>query len=213
MMMFTDRREAGERLVTELLRYQVIKSTSQREGLVLGIPRGGVVTAQAVDKGLGWKLSVVVTKKVGAPMQEELAIGAMGPDGEVVWNERVLHSLDLTEEEKERQVVVAEEKVRAYREKFLEFEVAVIHKVVIIVDDGMATGATMLAAVRWAKKQKAKRVIAAVPVCAVDTASEVEKEADQFACLERSEYLGSVGQFYRNFEQVSDEEVVKLLKN
>lgn len=210
-MMFVDRRDAGEKLVTELRSYEVIKKTPSKIGVVLGIPRGGVVTARAVAQRLGWPLSVVVTKKVGAPTQEELAIGAMGPEGEVVWNQRVLQSLHLTRDEKEWQVKIAREKVMAYREKFQEFEVAILGKVVIIVDDGMATGATMLAAVRWTRKQKAQRVIAAVPVCSSDTVGAVEGEADAFVCLERSEYLGSVGQFYQNFEQVSDEEVVKLL--
>lgn len=206
MKIFKDRESAGKILAKRL------KNT--KADLVLGIPRGGVVVAKEVAKKLNVPLDVLVVRKIGAPFQPELALGAVDQDGEVVWEENLL--ADVGQDKHKLQDVIKEEteeiarRGQVYRKGRPTLDV--FGKRVILVDDGVATGSTTLAAVRFLKRHGAKEVILAVPVAPKDTLKKLDEEADSMVLLDTPEYFQAVGQFYQEFEPVSDEEVVSLLK-
>jgi putative phosphoribosyl transferase len=205
-MIFRDRVEAGRRLAEELagLRGQDV--------VVLGIPRGGVEVAAEIARMHGWPLDTVIPRKVRAPGNPELGLGAVAP-GVRVLDERMIRTLGVTEEYLEREISEEEEEIRrrsaAYRggrpAESLEGKVAVV------VDDGVATGGTAAAALRWARAQGASQVILAVPVAPASAVAKLSKEADQVVCLETPEPFFAVGQWYVDFPQTSDQEVVSLL--
>lgn len=172
------------------------------------------MVAKIVAQKLGWPLSLVVTKKVGAPGQEELAVGAMGPEEEVAWNESLLRSLGLKTSELSAQIQKARVKIKSYQEKFKIKKLDFKGKAVVVVDDGVATGATVKAAIQYLRaiRPAPRAVIVAVPVCAQDAAGELKEMVDAFVCLDTPEWFRAVGQFYRDFPQVSDEEVERLLE-
>lgn len=208
-VIYRDRTEAAERLADHLRQLPVVRDTRPGRGMVLGIPRGGVVTAKAVADRLGWPVAAIVTKKVGLPGQEELAIGAMGPDGSVAWNQELLTILQLKPENLQAQVKKTEGKVDSYMEKFGSDELDIHGKTVIVVDDGAATGATMKAAAVWLRGKCT--VVVALPVCSPRAAGELAAAADYFVCPQTPEDFQAVGQFYREFSEVSDEEVLRIL--
>lgn len=201
-MKFTDRLEAGEKLAEELM---------GKYDLVLAIPRGGVVVGKVVADRLGLPLGVVVTKKVGAPGQEELAVGAMGPDGRVVWDRALLERLDLNTDELAAQIKNAKLKIKNYKAKFPPSPKLRRTSKIILVDDGVATGSTMKAAVAWLRRQGVARIVVAVPVCAPEAYGQLARLADELVCLVVPEDFGAVGQFYEHFPQVTDDEVVAIL--
>lgn len=203
-MKFMDRLEAGEKLAEKL---------PGKFDLVLAIPRGGVVVGQVVADRLGLPLRVVVTKKVGAPGQEELAIGAMGPDGRVVWDEDLMERLDLKEEDLKQQIYDSRFKIKDYMKKFKNQSLEVGGKKVLIVDDGVATGNTMKAAMAWLRRQGVAKIVVAVPVCAQEAYEELTELADEVVCLLVPDNFGAVGQFYEYFPQVTDEEVIDILQS
>lgn len=202
--MWKDRKEAGQKLAVELKKYK-----GKKEVLVLGIPRGGVETAFEIARELGAELGVVVTKKIPFPGQEELAIGAVDGDGEVVLDETLIVEQGIGNEyiEKEKERIVKEIK-RRYKE-FGEPEIK--GKIAIVVDDGIATGQTMKAALKFVKRKRPKRLVLAVPVAAKEILDGLGKDADEVVCLWKAEMMFAVGQFYDNFPQTSDEEVKVLL--
>lgn len=198
MKIFKDRVSAGELLANRL------KNT--KADLVLGIPRGGVVVAAVVAEKLNLPLDIIVTRKIGAPGQKELALGAVDGDGEVVWGNQLLEQLefkinDEIEEIKRREGL--------YRQGKKPLEVD--SKAVILVDDGMATGATVLAAVNFLKRHQVKKIIVAAPVASREAVSRIQEVADEVMILEIPVSFAAVGQFYQEFEAVTDEEVVQLL--
>lgn len=212
-MKFMDRLEAGEKLAEKL---------PGKFDLVLAIPRGGVVVGQVVADRLGLPLRIVVTKKVGAPGQEELAVGAMGPDGRVVWDEELIARLGINKADLATQIKNAKLKIKNYLKKFEKVRPCSIAgsdlngKTVILVDDGVATGSTMEAAIEWLRHKcqmlNAKcQIIVAVPVCAREAYEKLQGLADEVVCLSVPEDFGAVGQFYEHFPQVTDEEVVSIL--
>ncbi len=194
MKIFKDRQSAGKILANRL------KNTKAE--LVLGIPRGGVVVAKEVAEAINLPLDVVITRKIGAPNQPELALGAVDPDGEVVGVENLKLKIDDEMQEIKR-------REELYRQGRGRLEVQ--DRIVILVDDGMATGATTLAAVRYLKRHGAK-VILAVPVAPQEAVDKIRSEVDEAIFLEIPEYFQAVGQFYQSFDPVSDEEVVQYLK-
>jgi len=204
--MFRDREEAGRRLGAAL------EGRGYAQPLVLGIPRGGVVTAAAVADALGAPLGVIVARKLRAPMQPELAIGAVTADGTTWINEEAARltraSAAYLEEEIGRQSAEARE-----REAELDGHRrgSVAGRTVIVVDDGIATGATALAAVRAMKKEGAAKVVMAAPVAAPSSAGMLREAADEVVCLFEDPDLFAVGQYYRDFDQVSDGEALALL--
>jgi len=205
--MFTDRTDAGEGLAGELRRLDI------EADIVLGIPRGGLPVARPVADALDVPLDVVVASKVGAPSNPELAVAAVADDGTAWHNESLIGSLDLTagylEDETTHEQRAARQKRERYREGRPPLDLA--GKQVYIVDDGFATGATMFACVERVRADGAESVVAAVPVGSPRTADELERQVDHLVVLERPRSFRAVGQFFRDFSQVTDEEAMALL--
>lgn len=206
--MFSDRREAGRRLATAL---DHLKGTA--DVVVTAIPRGGVVVAAEVARSLGAPLDVVIPRKIGAPGNPELAIGAVAGDGVLVLNEDISMRLGIDEDylqrEKARQMVEIERRRKAYLKGRPGVEIA--GKTVVLVDDGLATGSTALAAARALKRGRPERLILAVPVAPRETLKRFSREVDEIVCLEAPTLFYAVGQFYRDFGQTTDDEVMAIL--
>lgn len=205
-MIFADRVEAGERLAVALARYK------GADAVVLAIPRGGVIVGEAVARALGLPLDVVVPRKIGAPGNPELGLGAIAP-GVRVLDEWLIERLGVTEEYLEREIEAEEREIerreRVYRAGRPPVDVA--GKVAIVVDDGVATGGTAIAALRWARAQGAARVVLAVPVAPPGSVAKLAREADEVVVLETPEPFFAVGEWYRRFDQTTDEEVIAAL--
>jgi putative phosphoribosyl transferase len=206
-MIFQDRREAG-RILAQLLRGVSL----QGNAIVLGLPRGGVPVAFEVARELRLPLDVFVVRKLGVPGQEELAMGAIASGGIVVLNEPVIRAYAIHPGTIE--AVAARERAEVERREAMWREgrapLALAGRTAILVDDGLATGSTMKAAVR-ALRPLASRVIAAAPVASVSACDEVGGEVDGLACVERPKRFAAVGEYYREFDPTPDEEVRALL--
>ena len=205
--MFRDRTDAGKQ-IAELL------GDLPSDALVLGIPRGGVAVARAVADALGLELDVVLARKMRAPMQPELAIGAVAPDGTAVLDERVLGEIgiltkEFLDDEIERRVAEVDERLRRYRGD--RPPLAVEGRTCVVVDDGIATGSTARAACLWLKRRGAAQVILAVPVAPARSLAELETIADRVVCPMVPDHFFAVGQFYEDFQQTTDDQVVELL--
>ena len=207
--MFKDRSEAGAQLSLMLKEYK------DKEGvLVLALPRGGVVTGYEIACYLNVPLDVVIVRKIGFPGQPELGIGAVSETGTVVLNQFIISTYgvpnDYIAREVSRQKEEISRRVKLYRRgKEL---LALDGKTIILVDDGVATGATMKAAINTLKEEKLTKLIVALPVAPPDIADELEKMVDEFVCIETPIDFTAVGAYYHDFTQVSDEEVVELLQ-
>jgi len=208
-MHFHDRREAGQLLAQELIFLK-----GKKDVIVLGIPRGGVVVAAEVARAIGAPLDVYITRKIGAPYNPELAIGAIASSGDVVLDEGLIGSLGVSPEyvqdETERQRREIERRLRKYRGNRSAQELK--GKTVLLVDDGIATGATTLAAIRALEKERPAELILAVPVGPPDAVARLREEVDRLVCLDTPRLFWAVGTFYEVFDQTSDEEVVRLLQ-
>ncbi|MBI3384648.1 phosphoribosyltransferase [Candidatus Gottesmanbacteria bacterium] len=206
--MFKNRLDAGYQLAEKLIYHK-----DKKDVLVLGLARGGVVVAKAIANKLKLFLSVICVKKLGAPGNPELAIGAVSEEKTVVWNKQLIKTLRVDEDYKEKVLSIKYQEVSKQQEKFRQGkELKLKNKTVILVDDGIATGLTMAAAIKFCRQTAAKIILAAA-VCAKDSFLELRPLVDEFICLEVKENFYAVGEFYEEFGQVSDEEVVKLLKN
>jgi predicted phosphoribosyltransferase len=207
-MLFRDRADAGRQLLRALARF-----AGRGDLLVLGLPRGGIPIAYEVARGLGAPLDVFVVRKLGVPGQEELAMGAIATGGVRVINPDVVDALRIPSAVIDR--VAAEEALelqrreRAYRGDRPEPDVR--GKTVILVDDGLATGSTMRAAVAALRAQEPAQVVVAVPVGAQSTCEELGREVDDITCLATPEPFLAVGRFYDDFSQTTDQEVHDLL--
>ncbi|MGZ8692195.1 MAG: phosphoribosyltransferase [Gaiellaceae bacterium] len=199
--LFRDRFEAGRRLAEAL--------GDGRDAVVVGLARGGVPVAAEIARALRAPLDVVAVRKVGHPRQPEYALGAVTP-GDGVY---VRGSDGLTEQQVARAVATAKEAAVALDRRLHARRPAASlqGRTVLLVDDGLATGATMIAAARWARTSGAGRVVVAVPVAAAESAELVRQEVDDFVSLHEPAYLGAVGVWYETFAQVDDDEVLRLL--
>jgi predicted phosphoribosyltransferase len=206
--MFKDRIDAGEQL-SDLLRERGVEAD-----LVLGIPRGGVPVARVVADRLGAPLDVVVAEKIGAPYNPELAIGAVAGDGSVWLNEELIERLGVSDgyvqETREEEAENARRKVERFHAG--ESLADVRGKRVVLVDDGLATGATAVACLRQIRNGGADRVVLAVPVAAPDSVERLRDEADEIVAVQTPEHFGAVGQYYRSFGQVSEKEAESYLR-
>ncbi len=205
---FLNRTEAGRRLAESLSAYR-----GREDAIVLGLPRGGVPVAYEVARQLGLPLDVFVVRKLGVPGYEELAMGAIASGNVSVLNEDVMRALPGSEAILE--MVKAQEKIELQRREtsYRQSRPApdLRERVVILVDDGLATGATMRAAAAALRKQGVAKIVVAVPVGAPETCREIELEVDETICVARPAYFHGVGQFYEDFSQTTDEEVRTLL--
>ena len=210
-MTFEDRIEAGRRLGEEL-RARGIPPESAT-GLVLGIPRGGVLTAAEVAKVLGLPLDVALARKVGAPANPELAVGAVGPDGRATIDEGVARRVGADDrwlaEAVDRARAEVADRPRQFRGGRPPLEVE--GRVVIVVDDGVATGSTAAAVGRWLADARVARSVLAVPVAPPSTAARLGDVYDEVVTLATPDAFFAVGEFYRDFRQVSDDQVRELL--
>ena len=206
--MFANKVDAGKQLANTLKNF-----SDKDELIVLAIPRGGVVVGYEVARVLKVPLDIIIPRKIGAPNQPELAIGAVGQDGSVVLNKKVVAQLGVSrtyiEEERRRQELEIKRRLDKYRGRipFPKLE----GKKVIIVDDGVATGATLRAALAFVRKQKVKELIIALPIGPLSSIQEFKKEVDQVICLLTPESFFAIGDFYKDFSQTSDEDVITLL--
>jgi predicted phosphoribosyltransferase len=205
---FPNRAEAGRLLAAKLENY-----LDRSDVVVLGLPRGGVPVAYEVAQRLGAPLDVFVVRKLGVPGFEELAAGAIASGGVRVLNEDVVRALpnadQLIESVTEKETVELERREQTYRDGRPAPELR--GRVVILVDDGLATGATMRAAVAALRQRGVAKIVVAAPVGAPDTCRELEQEADEIICAITPEFFQAVGQYYEDFSQTSDEEVRELL--
>jgi putative phosphoribosyl transferase len=205
---FSNRLEAGRLLAEKLVKY-----AGRPDVIVLGLPRGGVPVAYEVAKLLGVPLDVFIVRKLGVPGFEELAVGAIASGGVRVLNEDVMRALPNADETIEsvtaRETAELERREQSYRDGRPAPELR--DRVVILVDDGLATGATMRAAVKALRHRGAAKIVVAVPVGPPDTCREFEDEADETICATVPEFFQAVGQYYEDFSQTSDDEVRGLL--
>lgn len=208
-MLFQDRREAGKALAGELASFEETPNM-----IVLGIPRGGVVVGHEIARALGAPLDIYITRKIGAPHNPELAIGAVASDGTLLIDHQLVRRLgvsqDYVEQESDRQKQEILRRLAEYRGEGPSPELA--GKVVILVDDGVATGATTLATIKAIKSQEPAKLILAVPVGPRDSIESLRQEVDELVCLHAPEIFWAVGAFYNVFDQTSDEEVKALLE-
>jgi len=208
MRMFDDRHKAGRELASNLYEY------AGKDAIVMAIPRGGVVVGYEVAHALRAPLDIIVPRKIGAPFNPELAIGAVAEDGTTFLDRGLVDDLGVSQsyidEEAERQRQEIVRRLVLYRgdATYPRLE----GRTVIIVDDGIATGATIRAALASIKKKRPKEIIVAVPVAPPSTVGVLEKEAYKVVCIETPEPFYAIGQFYKNFEQTSDEKVTRLLR-
>lgn len=209
MRLLRDRQEAGRLLADKLTSYR-----GRGDTIVLGLPRGGVVVAFEVAQALAAPLDVFLVRKLGAPGGEELAVGAIASGGVRVMNQEVVHALGLGQAQIEaiaaREQAELGRRERAYRGQSAPLDLA--GKTVIVVDDGLATGASMRSALRSLQSHRPARLILAVPVAPRSTCTAIEREVDEAVCLMTPEPFYAIGQWYLDFAQISDEEVVRLLR-
>lgn len=206
--MFRDRMDAGKQLA------RLLDDRDVEADIVLAIPRGGLPVGRVVADALGVPLDIIAARKIGAPGNPELAIGAVASDGSVWLNDRLIDQIGVDDsyidEGIDRERENAQAKVDRYRKGRQEPEIA--GKKVLIVDDGVATGATTTACIRQVKNAGADRVILGIPVGPPDSIERLGSEVDEVLCVETPPHFGAVGQFYETFTQVTDEEAIDYLE-
>ena len=220
-IIFQDRIDAGKRLAKKLswLKQDQLKEERDRRQqsiVILAIPRGGVIIGDVIATELDAKLDIIVSRKIGAPDNPELAIGAVMPDGSYFLNQRLVNMLNVPQEyiqiQAHEQIKEIDRRLMAYRgskEYDNEFE----RKAVVLVDDGIATGATMTASAKWIKnKQQCKRLVIAVPVAPAEVLDDLNQVADEVIVLYTPEPFIAIGRFYEDFAQVSDNEVKEIMR-
>lgn len=210
-MLFRDRRDAGRQLAERLAFLK-----DEKNVIVLGIPRGGVVVAAEVARALNAPLDIFIAHKLGAPFNPELAIGALTSNGEVLLDENLVDQLYLSEKDIAREVEHQRKEIARRDARFRNASrrepLGVKNKTVVLIDDGVATGSTVLASLRALRKQQPARLILAIPVGPSDTVALLARECDQVVVLATPEPFWAVGRFYTHFDQTEDAEVMELLE-
>lgn len=207
-MIFTDRTDAAHRLAKRLVTYVTPQS------LVLGLTRGGVLVAHVIASDLALSFAALVVKKIPSPHNGELAIGAVAPDDVIVLDTELIRQLGVNEryihEEKRKLRSFINESMPLYQSQ--KFSSTLVGREVILTDDGIATGATFEAAMAWCRMIRVHRLIGAIPVAPRAVAARIRSLLDECIVLETPQDFQAVGQFYRNFAQVTDEEAVAVLR-
>jgi putative phosphoribosyl transferase len=206
---FDDRVAAGRQLAT------ILGDLRDQNPVVLGLPRGGVVVAAEVARALGAPLDAIIVRKLGVPVQPELAMGAIGEDGVRILVEDVMRRAGISADDlaavERRERDELERRARLYRGEGHRLELG--GRIAIVVDDGIATGSTAYAACRVARAHGAAQVILAVPVGSPEAVASLSEVADEVRCLQAPGWLGAIGQFYLDFAQVDDDQVIALLRD
>lgn len=203
--MFKNRLHAGELLAKKLKKYKGAKDT-----IILGIPRGGVVVASVIAKSLKLVLGVIIVRKIGAPDNPELALGAVAEENCVFWDQDIISSYHLNTKDKNQLLKTKAEEVKKRRVMFGR-KIPLKDKHIIVVDDGVATGSTVIAASISIRKQKAARIILATPVIASSTLKNIDGYYDEIVAVDTLKSLYAIGEFYEEFQQVEDFEVLSIL--
>lgn len=207
-MFYKDRRDAGQQLAGKLMHYR-----DKPDVIVLGLPRGGVTVAYEIAKALHCQLDILIVRKIGFPGNPELAAGAVSETGTVVLNEDIVSGYGVSREYLERETARQKEeiarRITLYREGRGVPDLA--GKTVILVDDGVATGATVKAAISTLKEEGLAKLVVALPVAAKEAEREIAPTVDEWICLQAPAWFGAVGRFYSDFTQVEDEDVVAML--
>lgn len=206
-MMFKDRVDAAQKLAKKL---EWIKN---EHPVILAIPRGGVVTGDVIAKTLGLQLDIIVSRKIGAPYNPELAIGAVVHDGSFFPNSDLINALGISKEYIDEKISEQLEEIRRRLVKFRgRSDYSLKDKTVVLVDDGIATGATVFVALDWIKKQKPKEIVVAIPVGPRDTIEKLSRMAT-VVVLHDPVVFGAVGEFYDSFDQVEDYQVAEIMSS
>ena len=205
--MFKDRKDAANQLA------KALENFKDSNPIILAIPRGGIIIGDIIASKLDAELDIIVSKKIGAPYNDELAIGAIMHDGSYFPNKEIAQQLDISneylEEKKQIQMKEVERRLVHYRGK-IEYDLQ--NRLVIIVDDGVATGATLSVTALWVKNQNTQKIIIAIPGGAKDTILKLSKIVDEVIALETPDIFSAVSQIYHNFSQVNDNEVEDIMR-
>ena len=209
MELLKDRIDAGKQLSKRLLEYK------KKNAIVLAIPRGGVIVGNEIAKALDIKLDIIVPRKIGSPEDPEFAIGAVAPDGSISLAEDIVSSYKISEtyirNKVKEEIQEIKRRMEAYRGKKPLPKLR--NKIVILVDDGVATGNTIIASAKFIKKQKPKKIVIAVSVAPSDFINKVSSMVDEVISLKPLEPYYAISMHYISFEQTEDEEVIEILKN
>lgn len=208
---FKDRKDAGRQLGASLAK----RYGGRHDVLVLGLPRGGVPVAYEVASALGAPLDILIVRKLGLPQHKEYAMGAIASGGVTVLDEDVLRTMAVSRQALDEVIAAEQKELRRREDSYRVHGLAASMKdrTVILVDDGLATGCTMRAAIASARSNSPHAVVVAVPVAAPDTCDSVRREVDEAVCLAAPEFFRAVGFWYDDFPQTSDQEVRELLEN
>jgi len=212
-MTFANRDEAGRALAEQVAHQMPTTADAGRRPLVLALPRGGVPVAVPVAERIGGELDLGIACKIGAPGMPEFGVGALAEDGPPVFDQTALHYLGITEDDLAGTVAAErtelDRRVRAYRKDRPAPHVT--GRVVVVIDDGLATGVTARAALRWLRPQRPQRLILAVPVCSRHARDILSTDADTVVCLNAPEQFSAVGRWYDDFSQLTDADVDEAL--
>lgn len=207
-VIFNDRKEAGERLGEYLSEFD------WENPMVFGIPRGGVIIAKEVAERLSAPFDLVITRKLGVPFNRELGFGAIAPEGIIIIDYDLVEKLGISEFEirkvEQQELAEMDRRLKQYRGKTEYRQIS--GRTALIVDDGIATGVTMEAAIAFIKKLNPGRIIVASPTCATDAITRIRKKVDDVVCISEPELFMAVGEFYKYFPQVTDEEVTEITR-
>ncbi len=209
MVIYKDRKDAGKRLAEKLAHYR-----DKADVVVLGLPRGGVTVAREIAEALHFPLDILIVRKIGAPGSPELAVGAVSETGSVVFNEDIISVYGVSKGYCEREIARQKEEITRRIDLYRGGEglSSLAGKTVILVDDGVATGATIKAAISTLAKEGIARLVVALPVASLEAEQEIAKMVDELICLQAPAGFMAVSNYYYNFTQVEDEDVVAMLK-
>lgn len=205
---FKDRAQAGQLLAVEM------NSLRGRNAVVLGIPRGGIIVARELARLLEADLDIVLSRKLGTPGQSELAMGALAEDGKIFLNQEVVQTLRITPQEIENEKARQMEEIRRRYQVIRNVlpRTPIEGRTVIVTDDGVATGATMQAALWTSRQERPRKLIAAIPVASGEALERLSADADEIICLRQPPFFYAVGQFYLQFRQVEDADLLQVLE-